>query len=38
MVRLRLSPAEDKKQLEDIREDIIADEDIDIEKTNSDIF
>ena len=30
--------AADKKQLEDIREDIAADDDIDIEKTNNDIF
>jgi hypothetical protein len=34
----RLSLAADKKQLEDIREDIAADDDIDIEKTNNDIF
>ena len=34
----RLSLAADKKQLKDIREDIAADDDIDIEKTNNDIF
>jgi hypothetical protein len=34
----RQSLAADKKQLKDIREDIAADDDIDIEKTNNDIF